>query len=70
MGRILEGRRESVVLASKFGYGADKKTDYTAEDVEKALSASLKRLRTDYIDLYQVHWPPVIGMQGGEGDRP
>ena len=61
MGRILEGRRHDVVLASKFGYGADKKLDYTAEDVERALTGSLKRLRTDYIDLYQVHWPTVIG---------
>ncbi|NIN36189.1 MAG: aldo/keto reductase, partial [Gammaproteobacteria bacterium] len=27
------------------------------ENIQKAVDASLKRLQTDYIDLYQVHWP-------------
>jgi len=31
--------------------------DLTAEEIERALDASLKRLQTDYIDLYQLHWP-------------
>lgn len=60
VGRLFEGRRQGVVLASKFGYGANKKTGYTALDIEQALTASLERLRTDYLDLYQVHWPTVI----------
>ena len=33
------------------------KHDLTAEDIEKACNDSLKRLQTDYIDLYQIHWP-------------
>jgi len=61
VGRLFEGRRQGMVLASKFGYGANKKTGYTALDIEQALTASLERLRTDYLDLYQVHWPTVIG---------
>ncbi|XP_067939018.1 aldo-keto reductase IolS-like [Watersipora subatra] len=66
LGRILEGRRSTAVLASKFGYGAHKKTDYTAVDVERSLTDTLQRLRTDYLDLYQIHWPPVVGENASE----
>ena len=56
------GNRERVVLASKVaGPGM---IDYlrggprlNREHIEQALSDSLKRLQTDYLDLYQVHWP-------------
>ncbi|MCH2172927.1 aldo/keto reductase [Myxococcota bacterium] len=59
MGRALEGRRDQVVIATKFGglrmgsedpWGTE---DYVTECVE----ASLARLRTDWIDLYQIHYP-------------
>ncbi len=58
------GRRDQVFLASKvvgpgarFPYIRDGKTRLTARFMEEALDASLKRLKTDHIDLYQLHWP-------------
>ncbi|KGP76121.1 hypothetical protein JT05_06685 [Desulfosporosinus sp. Tol-M] len=59
LGEGLGNRRSEVVIASKFGVRVEKgKTFYdnSPEYIEKALFASMKRLRTDYIDLYQVHY--------------
>ena len=56
IGRALEGRREGVVLATKFGgRGAVAAGRGSRESVRGALEASLRRLRTDWIDLYQHH---------------
>lgn len=59
------GRRDDIILASKMaGPGADwvshirgGKTRFDEKTIEAAVDASLKRLKTDYIDLYQLHWP-------------
>ncbi len=56
LGEILEGRREQVVLATKFGWG-QQVGDGSAEDVHDAIAGSLERLRTDYVDLYYLHKP-------------
>lgn len=59
LAKALDGRREKVVIATKFGVRAEKgKTFYdnSPEYIEKALHDSLKRLSTDYIDLYQIHY--------------
>ena len=59
MGESLEGKRQDVVIASKFGVRIENgKTFYdnTPQWIEKALEGSLRRLGTDYIDLYQVHY--------------
>jgi len=58
IGRILSGRRSEVIIATKFGQaipgqGSGARPAY----VKKACDASLKRLRTDRIDLYQLHIP-------------
>lgn len=55
------GKRDQVILASKVaGSGRDwirGGRDIDAAGIREACDASLKRLQTDYIDLYQVHWP-------------
>ena len=52
LGRALEGRRQDVVIASKFGHG--QKKHFEPADIEAAVTQSLTRLKTDHIDLYQV----------------
>lgn len=59
IGEAFAGRRTEVVIASKAGLlGDGTKTDFSAAHLRGALEASLKRLRTDYVDLYQLHSPP------------
>lgn len=71
------GKREKVVLASKiagpnpsFGYMREK-LDFSPQSIQYALDNSLKRLQTDYIDLYQLHWPErktnCFGQRGFKG---
>jgi aryl-alcohol dehydrogenase-like predicted oxidoreductase len=57
LGRVLEGRRDQVVLATKFGGDmGDGATRRGSRDyILRALDASLRRLQTDVIDLYQHH---------------
>ena len=64
LGEVLAGRRDQVVLATKFGMrGADMGYGPAAGArggrayIRRAVQASLRRLRTDYIDLYQLHTP-------------
>ena len=56
------GQRQNIILASKIaGPGAYTKhirtTGFKKEAIQEAVHLSLKRLQTDYIDLYQLHWP-------------
>lgn len=59
------GSRDKIILASKIagpGEGwidhiRDGRTRFNKRDIEAALNASLQRLQTDTIDLYQLHWP-------------
>jgi aryl-alcohol dehydrogenase (NADP+) len=64
-------RRDRLFIATKIaGPGRrdwirDGRTDVTRETIAEAVGTSLQRLRTDYIDLYQIHWPqrnvPMFG---------
>jgi aryl-alcohol dehydrogenase-like predicted oxidoreductase len=56
LGEILEGRRDRVVLATKFGWGQEHGNG-SADGVRASIHGSLERLRTDYIDLYYLHKP-------------
>src|SRR5438105_4080856 len=58
LGQILGERRKDVVLATKFGMaGPGTLAGASRRTIIQALEASLKRLRTDWIDLYQLHRP-------------
>src|SRR5579871_1123736 len=60
IGRALEGRRDRVILATKFGMEMDERPDESRgsrEYIRWAVEGSLRRLRTDVIDVYQLHRP-------------
>jgi len=58
LGQALAGRRDRVVLATKFGMAVDeRRRGARPEYVRQALEDSLRRLKTDHIDLYQLHQP-------------
>lgn len=58
LGRTLAGRRDEVVLATKFGMEVDEQRKGAHPDyVRQACEDSLRRLNTDHIDLYQLHEP-------------
>jgi aryl-alcohol dehydrogenase-like predicted oxidoreductase len=60
LGRILDGRRDRVVLATKFGgmrAELGREGGASPAYVREVVEASLRRLRTDRVDLYQLHTP-------------
>ncbi|HEY4115306.1 MAG TPA: aldo/keto reductase [Rhizomicrobium sp.] len=60
LGEILGPRRKHIVLATKFGMAMDdegKKKGASRRYILEAVEASLSRLKTDWIDLYQLHTP-------------
>ncbi len=67
LGEALAGRRDAVVLATKFGnqrtdmgYGPAAGAKGSRKYIRLAVEKSLTRLRTDYIDLYQLHTPDPL----------
>ena len=67
LGEILSGRRDKVVLATKFGhqksdmgYGPAAGAKGGRAYIRRAVTESLRRLRTDHIDLYQLHTPDPV----------
>src|SRR3954452_18187601 len=66
LGAALGKRRDDIVVATKFGRdrGAARGPDWGARasrpDVPGGVQASLRRLGTDYIDLYQLHQPDLV----------
>jgi len=66
LGELLAGKRDDIVLATKFGSDSRSRGNDNGEDwgargsrryIKRAVESSLRRLRTDWIDLYQLHRP-------------
>jgi aryl-alcohol dehydrogenase-like predicted oxidoreductase len=60
LGEALQGRRQQVSIATKFGNKHRARPDVawgSRQNMRRAVEDSLRRLRTDYIDLYQLHFP-------------
>ena len=62
LGQAIAGQRDRVIIATKFGYVIDEKSRIVTRNDENVVNrirqeceASLRRLKTDYIDLYQFH---------------
>ena len=56
------GTRDKIIIASKIAGPGDytahiRKTGFRGNSIQQAIDVELKRLKTDYIDLYQLHWP-------------
>ncbi len=62
LGHVLKDNRDKVVIATKVGgdfYHSPPRMNFNSDYVEFAVEKSLQRLRTDRIDLYQLHNPPI-----------
>jgi aryl-alcohol dehydrogenase-like predicted oxidoreductase len=60
LGKLLRGNRDNLVIATKFGnplHGPDWEARAARRYIMRAIESSLRRLRTEYIDLYQLHVP-------------
>jgi len=61
LGTVLSSVRKDVIIATKCGLRWNDRGrifhDLSREAIKKDIESSLKRLKTDYIDLYQIHWP-------------
>ena len=70
LGIVLSRHRKDVVIATKVGVvrtsTGDLRKDFSKQHIYHAVDGSLKRLRSDYIDVYQMHNPTIDDLQRGE----
>ncbi|MEN2281621.1 aldo/keto reductase [Algoriphagus sp. SE2] len=55
LGKALEGKRKDIILATKCGRYDLQEFDFSKERIFKSIDESLSRLKTDYVDLFQLH---------------
>ncbi len=66
LGKALVGKRDKVVLISKFGHNPDGPSDFSADKIRSSVERSLKELRTDYLDGLLLHNPESHILAGEE----
>lgn len=67
LGQAFSAIRSRVVIATKAGYKSwDRPPDFSAGAIVKSAEGSLARLRSDYIDLFQLHNPPAEALKSDE----
>lgn len=64
LGEVLGPRRRDVVICTKFGHGAQGGTDFGVSAIRPSVEESLRRLRTDYLDIVLLHNPPLDLLDG------
>ncbi|XP_041366608.1 1-deoxyxylulose-5-phosphate synthase YajO-like [Gigantopelta aegis] len=61
LGECLQGRRQNAVIATKYGFREGVGTPpYSALDIQEAIETALKKLKTTYIDILQIHFPSFV----------
>lgn len=67
LGEALEGRRQDVVLVSKFGHNPSGPSDFSVDAIRGSVERSLKTLKTDYLDGLLIHSAPSEILDGHQG---
>jgi aryl-alcohol dehydrogenase-like predicted oxidoreductase len=68
IGDALKDVRDRVIITTKVGFlDGDGAQDFSPKHIRQSLEASLKRLQTDYIDLYQLHSPSIDTLRQDDG---
>lgn len=67
LGKALEGKRDQVIINTKFGHDANDVIDFGEERIVPSIEASMKRLKTDYLDSVILHNPDHSVLKGETG---
>ncbi len=69
LGTALKGARKDVIICTKVGHSPEWVTDFDAENIRPTLEGSLRRLQTNYVDIFLLHNPPREMMDGRQYPR-
>ena len=64
LGQALEAVRKDVIICTKFGYSPEGVENFNTDNIRPILEGSLRRLRTDYVDILLLHNPARALMDG------
>lgn len=67
LGEVFHDKREKIFITTKGGMiSTDGDQNLSVEHLTTSLTNSLKRLKTDYVDIYMLHSPPISALENGE----
>jgi aryl-alcohol dehydrogenase-like predicted oxidoreductase len=69
VGRAIAGRRDDVILCTKFGHTPDGGSDWAAEAIRPAVQRSAQRMGTDHLDVVLLHNPPAEILDGSRSEH-